>query len=177
MLYIAFLRGINVGGHMVKMDRLRDLFVELGLTNVRTYIQSGNVFFETALTDRDALTLTIERHLHQALGYPVPVFLRTIAELEHIVASDAFQHLAVAPDMRLCVVFTAAPIPSTLTPPLRTPKNDMELVRTTDREAYVVWYLINGRPPASQGFKALGDRTTTRFFHTLAKILQAAKSG
>jgi hypothetical protein len=53
----------------------------------------------------------------------------------------------------------------------------MEIVHTTDHEAFVVWYLINGRPPAAQGFKVLGDRITTRFFHTTAKILQAVKKG
>ena len=45
--YIALLRGINVGGHTVRMEDLRPLFEELGLENVRTYIQSGNVFFGT----------------------------------------------------------------------------------------------------------------------------------
>ena len=44
--YIALLRGINVGGHTVKMERLRGLFGELGLERVRSYIQTGNVFFE-----------------------------------------------------------------------------------------------------------------------------------
>jgi uncharacterized protein (DUF1697 family) len=177
MLYTALLRGINVGGHTVTMDRLRKLFGELGLANVRTYIQSGNVFFETEQADRATVTQAIERHLHQALGYDVPVFLRTIPELDQIVASDPFRHLTVTPDMRLCVVFTADTIPTTLALPLRTPKNDMEIIHTTDYEAFVVWYLISGRPPASQGFKELGNRTTTRFYHTLAKILQAAKDG
>ena len=72
MIYIALLRGINVGGHLVKMERLRDLFMELGFTHVRTYIQSGNVFFETTQTDRKGVSQTIEQHLHQALGYEVP---------------------------------------------------------------------------------------------------------
>ena len=185
MIYIALLRGINVGGHTVKMERLRELFVELGLTQVRTYIQSGNVFFEVpdlpahteeaARMERAALAQTIEQHLHKALGYEVPVFLRTIAELEQIMALDPFKHLTITPDMRLCVVFTSKPIPNTLDLPLRSAKNDMELVYVTDYEAFTVWYIINGRPPASTGFKILGDRTTTRFFHTLAKILQAAK--
>src|SRR5690348_9160245 len=108
MIYIALLRGINVGGHTVKMERLRALFVELGFTHVRTYIQSGNVFFEeTAETDRKILILTIEQHLRQALGYEVPVFLRTILELEQIVALDPFQHINITPDMRACVVFTS----------------------------------------------------------------------
>lgn len=46
MLYIALLRGINVGGHMVKMEKLRGLFKNLGFQNVRSYIQSGNIFLK-----------------------------------------------------------------------------------------------------------------------------------
>ncbi|MBV9689578.1 MAG: DUF1697 domain-containing protein [Ktedonobacteraceae bacterium] len=57
------------------MERLRDLFTELGFTQVRTYIQSGNVFFGTAQTDRETVAQTIEQHLHKALGYDVAVFL------------------------------------------------------------------------------------------------------
>lgn len=178
MRYIALLRGVNVGGHVVKMDRLRALFAELGLANVRTYIQSGNVFFDTEeATDRVALTTRIEGHLRAALGYDVPVFLRTVPEVEAVVASDAFAHLDVTDDMRLCVMFLAAPLPGAPAIPYRSPKGDVEVVRATETEAYVVWYIINGRPPAAQSFKGLGDRNTTRFFHTTAKILEAAKQG
>ncbi len=177
MIYIALLRGINVGGHIVKMEYLRKLFMELGFTQVRTYIQSGNVFFETAQADRETLTGMIEQHLYLALGYKVPVFLRTIPEIEQVLALDPFQHLNVTSDMRLCVVFTDETIPNTLALPLRSPKNDMEIIHTTDHEAFIVWYIINGRPPAAYNFKVLSPRTTSRFFHTLAKILQAAKKG
>jgi uncharacterized protein (DUF1697 family) len=173
--YVALLRGINVGGHTVKMERLRELFAELGLGNVRTYIQSGNVFFETAQVDRRALTRTIEQHLRAALGYDVPVFLRTVAELEEIVANDAFGHVEVSPDTRLCVVFTSSSIPGDLALPVSSPKGDMEIIHTTEYEAYIVWHIIDGRPPAAYNFKALGNKTTTRFFHTTAKILAAAK--
>lgn len=176
MDYIALLRGINVGGHTVKMDELRRLFAELDLANVRTYIQSGNVFFASDQADRGALTEMIERHLGTALGYAVPVFLRTIPELEQIVAADPFRHLAVTPDMRLCVMFTATAIPGGLALPLYSPKRDMEVIHTTEREAYVIWRLTDGRPPAAYGFEdILGKKTTTRFFHTTAKILAAAK--
>ncbi len=177
MTYIAFLRGINVGGHTVKMERLRAHFAELGLANVRTYIQSGNVFFETEQTDRRTLTQTIEQHLHSVLGYDVPVFLRSIPELEQILAIDPFRSMDVTPDMRLCITFTADAIANDLALPLYSAKRDMAVVHTTDQEAFVVWYLINGRPPAASGIldKALGSKTTTRFLHTTAKILQAAK--
>ena len=179
MNYVALLRGINVGGHMVKMERLREVFTELGFAGVRTYIQSGNVFFETAEGNREALTHTIEHHLHGALGYSVPVFLRTIPELEHVLAFDPLNGGKVTDDMRLCIAFAAKPIPDTLALPVWSPKNDAQIVQTTPLEAFVVWYIINGRPPASQDFveRMLGSKVTTRFFHTTVKILQAAKQG
>ncbi len=58
MVYIALLGGINVGGHNVKMEHLRQLFTQLGFANVRSYIQTGNVFFETSQDDRHVLTQT-----------------------------------------------------------------------------------------------------------------------
>lgn len=162
----------------MKMDRLRQLFAELGFARVRTYIQSGNVFFETDQIDRTALTASIEAHLRQALGYEVAVFLRTISELERVVASEAFHELEVTPNMRLCVVFTTEAIAPTPDLPMYAPKRDVALIATAIYEAFMVWYIVEGRPPAAQSFKAfttLGTRTTTRFFHTTAKILAAAK--
>ncbi len=179
MRYIALLRGINVGGHQVKMERLRELFSELGLTSVRTYIQTGNVFFETAEEDRDTLTRTIEGHLRATLGYDAPTFLRTIPELERTLALDPFVEADVTPDMRLNLVFAASPISASLALPAWSVKRDMEIRQITERDAFVVWYLKDGRPPVSQGFleKSLGSQVTSRFLHTTAKILEAAKSG
>lgn len=178
MTYIAFLRGINVGGHRVTMEVLRRLFTELGLTNVRSYIQSGNLFFDTPeQEDRTLLTARIELHLQQALGYAVPAFLRSPKELDHLLALNPFRHLTVTDDMRLCLMFLSEPAPTGLILPLRSPKADMEIVHLTDREAFVIWYIIDGRAPATMSFldKTLGRRTTTRFFPTAAKILEAAK--
>lgn len=176
--YIAFLRGINIGGHNVKMERLRELFAELGLTNVRTYIQTGNVFFETDENDRTKLTQKIEMHLFETLGYEVPTFLRTIEEIEEIIDLDPFKNLKVSDDIRVCIVFTADPIPQNLSLPLHSAKGDMEIVAVTKYEAFVVWYIINGRPPSSQTLlnQNLGKKNTSRFWHTTIKILEAAKS-
>lgn len=171
--YIAFLRGINVGGHRVTMDVLRRLFTELGLTSVRTYIQTGNVFFEApAQEDCGQLTARMEQHLQQALGYAVPTFLRTPEELEYLLALNPFRHLTVTDEMRLCLVFLSEPAPAGLVLPLRSSKADMEIVHLTAREAFVVWYIIEGRAPATMSFlnKTLGRRTTTRFFIPLVKF-------
>jgi uncharacterized protein (DUF1697 family) len=82
--YIAFLRGINVGGHRVKMDRLRGLFHEMGFEGVSTFIASGNVLVETDSDDVDSLRKVIEGGLRSALGYPVETFLRTPERLAEI---------------------------------------------------------------------------------------------
>jgi len=159
------------------MERLRELFEELGFANVRSYIQTGNIFLETEETDRALLTESIQRHLRQALGYEVLTFLRTIEELEHLLKLDPFEGMEVTSDMRLCLTFVADPIPDDLTFPLYSPKRDMQIAHATKHEAFVVWYVIGGRPPTGQFLdKTLGKRTTTRFFHTAAKILKAAKN-
>ncbi len=85
--YIAFLRGINVGGHRVKMARLRGLFEDLGFADVSTFIASGNVLFSVQSNDVDGLRDRIERHLARALGYQVATFIRTPAQLAAIAAS------------------------------------------------------------------------------------------
>ena len=61
--YIAFLRAINVGGHTVKMDRLREIFETMGFSNVETFIASGNVIFETKSKDVDSLVKMIKKKL------------------------------------------------------------------------------------------------------------------
>lgn len=82
--YAALLRAINVGGHTVKMDHLRSLFESLNFQNVKTFIASGNVIFDSDLTDITGLEKTIEHCLHKQLGDQVTTFIRTIAELADI---------------------------------------------------------------------------------------------
>ncbi len=175
--YIALLRGINVGGHNVKMDKLRGIFGDMGFENVRSYIQSGNVFFQTAEADRAALRSTIETGLREALGYAVPTCLRTLDEFEAVLAREPFAGIDVTPDMRLSVTFFAEPVSAELPVPYRTPDGAYEVVERTPSEVFVVWYLQNGRPGNSYGLieKKLGVPGTTRFWHTSAKILAAAK--
>lgn len=175
--YIAFLRGINVGGHNVKMERLQTLFAELGLENVRSYINSGNLFFETERTERATLTQAIEQHLQKALGYTVPVFLRTVSELESILSQNAFKDIELTTDKRFSVTFTKQPLDASLPLPLHSSKQDMDLIAVNPYEAFIVWHIIGGRPPAGKFPAAvLPAVTTTRFYHTLHKILTAAKS-
>lgn len=107
MRYIAFLRAINVGGHVVKMDRLRELFESLGFTNVETYIASGNVVFDSTARNAASLETKIAKQLESALGYEVATFVRTAAELAEAARHEPFPKREAA---TLYVGFLAAPL-------------------------------------------------------------------
>ena len=88
MIYLALLRGINVGGkHKVEMARLRATFEKLGFTDVKTYINSGNVIFETAPSDKTKLTKRIERAIAKKFGFDVPTLLRSQPEMEALMGA------------------------------------------------------------------------------------------
>jgi uncharacterized protein (DUF1697 family) len=88
--YIAFLRAINVGGHVVKMTDLRDMFESLRFGGIETFIASGNVIFDAPSSDAGALEHQIEQRLARSLGYEVSTFLRTPAELAAAAAATPF---------------------------------------------------------------------------------------
>ncbi|MFJ1936534.1 DUF1697 domain-containing protein [Kitasatospora sp. NPDC088160] len=176
--YIAFLRAINVGGRTVRMERLRALFAELGLGGVRSYIQSGNVFFTTDEPDRAALTRRIEEHLERSLGYPVPTLLRTVDEVAALLAAEPFKSVEVTPDVRLVVAFLSEPLPADLALPRLSPKGDHEVVGADPGAAYVVVHLRDGKWVTGELFgKAYRGAVTSRFLHTTEKILAAARKG
>lgn len=84
MQYVALLRGINVGGNnKVAMSELRQVFEQTGLTNVRTYINSGNVLFETS-RQPVKLTKLLEAALEKRFGFTVKVLLRSQANINKI---------------------------------------------------------------------------------------------
>jgi uncharacterized protein (DUF1697 family) len=88
---VAFLRAINVGGHtIIKMTDLKQIFEACGLENVQTYIQSGNVIFESGEKDTASLEKQIEDQVEKATGYKSWLVLRTIREVRDIAGKSPF---------------------------------------------------------------------------------------
>ena len=86
-IYIALLRGINVGGNsIINMDDLRAEFEKLGFSSVRTYINSGNVIFATGIADRLKLEKMIEKSLSKAFGYKTRVLVRSKSDIENTIS-------------------------------------------------------------------------------------------
>lgn len=95
--YVAFLRGMNLGNRRIKNEELRRHFEAMGLEEVVTFRASGNVIFSTAKREAEAkLATRVEAELDERLGYDVPVFLRSAAELAAIAGREPFGADAVA---------------------------------------------------------------------------------
>lgn len=106
MRAIALLRGINVGGHkIIPMAKLKSIFESAGYKNVVTFIQSGNVLFDTNITDTDSLRTKIEKMLVDALGYEVPTIIRSADEMKKIVVKSPFTKEHVEKKTKYYVMF------------------------------------------------------------------------
>ena len=86
---IALLRGVNVGGNILKMDRLRELCAALGAKNARTYVQSGNIVFEAAGSP-SSWEAKLEKKLAGESRLPVSVIVRTSTEMSKVLARNPF---------------------------------------------------------------------------------------
>ena len=108
MIYVALLRGINIGPHKrISMARLRGSFESLGFTSVHTHIQSGNVVFASAKTPPQALAKKIEAGIAKDFGFESTVILRTREELERIVVGNPFLKRTGVDPSRLHAYFLA----------------------------------------------------------------------
>jgi len=92
MVYLALLRGINVGGHKkVSMAELRELLSDSGLKNVKTYIQSGNVIFQSKLSDILKLESKIKKAIMAHFGFDVPVLVKSFKNFQTIFEECPFE--------------------------------------------------------------------------------------
>lgn len=171
--YAAFLRAINVGGHVVKMDQLRTLFEGLGFSNVETFIASGNVIFDASARNTRSLERKIEKHLQDDLGYPVATFIRAIADLRAIIDYKPFDKSELEAEGNVLYVGFLAEQPSdAVTKKLRSCATDFDLFQVFGREVY---WLLRTKFSESQFSgarleKTLGMSTTLRNINTIKRI-------
>ena len=173
--YVAFLRAINVGGHTVKMDRLRSLFAELKFANVETFIASGNVLFDTRAKALDAVERRIESHLEHALGYEVATFVRDINDLAAVTVSHPFADVALEGTSLWVGFLKVAPAPAQVATfeSLRTADDEFHL---HGREAY--WFrrgrMSDSKITGKMLERALGAPFTFRNVTTVTKLADKA---
>lgn len=88
--YIALLRGINVGGKVLKMADLKDAVAKLDFEDIKTYLQSGNMVFKTAKAGNDVLAKRISDAIHEHTSVDVTIMVRDAAQWSKIVAGNPY---------------------------------------------------------------------------------------
>jgi uncharacterized protein (DUF1697 family) len=133
--YVAFLRAINVGGHIVKMAQLRTAFEAIPLAGVSTFIASGNVIFESGRI-AGLVETAIETQLKSTLGYEVATMVRSGPELAAVVRHVEKEALGPAPGITLYVGFLkTAPAPE-VAKAVGALSNDVDVLSVRGRELY-----------------------------------------
>ena len=171
MRYVAFLRAINVGGHIVKMDQLRKLFEAIGFDNVATFIASGNVIFDSSSKSSAALEKKISVALEKALGYPVATFVRSADELARIAGHEPYD----AAELTKGSLFVGL-LPDVITPAekkaIAAMETPVDALRVNAREIYwragKKWSDAQFSPAKME--KALRKPATFRNITTMRKI-------
>jgi len=174
---IAFLRAVNVGGHIVTMAALRKEFEALGLKDVETFIASGNVIFTSRSTDFGALERKIEARLRASLGYDVATFIRTDAEVAAVAGHKPFSASHLRDAVALCVGFLSEPLGASAKHTLMSFTTDIDDFHTTGREVY--WLCRKKQSDSTfsnaRFEKAVKTRATFRGMNTVVRL--AAKYG
>ncbi len=179
-IYVAMLRGINVGrGKIVKMERLRASLESLGFGGVRTYVQSGNVVFESEQKSAGELSKKIEAKILRDFGFAVPVILKTWKEMEQIVSDNPLVKEKGIDHSKLHVTFLSGAPPTAAIKALETLATSHERFRVLNREVYL--YFPDGYGTSKLANTAIEKKlsvvATTRNWRTVNALLEMAKAG
>jgi uncharacterized protein (DUF1697 family) len=171
--FVAFLRGINVGGRTVKKETLQEAFTSLGFENFSTFRQSGNVVFDAESAYSEAIVPKIEAKLQNTLGYAVPVFLRTLPELKKIVDAEPFKNQNKEGSSFLVTFLANTPTTHLPPLPLTIPKSTAQIIAAKDRAVFSVTHGGGeGGLPNPYLEKTLKAKATTRNMNIIVEIVQ-----
>jgi uncharacterized protein (DUF1697 family) len=168
---IALLRGINVGGNILKMERLREVCSGLGAKNVRTYVQSGNVVFETAGSAKD-WEAKLEKKLASECRLPPSVIVRTAAEMQKVLAGNPYLKEKGMDIKRLAVAFLQHPPEKSAVAALAALDIADERYHQAGREFYIHCPAGFADSKLYLMEKVLKQRATTRNWNTITKLCE-----
>lgn len=174
MKYVAFLRGINVGGkHKVPMSDLQKKFTQLGFSDIKTLLNSGNVLFSSDAIDASSLQKLIEERLQKTFGFPISTLVRTQNEIREMVKENPFKDIAVTPETRLYVTFLSEESKSNLKIPHESPEKNFRILEVSDNAVFSVLVLsekYNTTNVMNVLEKEFGKNVTTRNWNTVVKL-------
>ncbi|MGP4040170.1 DUF1697 domain-containing protein [Gracilibacillus sp. D59] len=182
-IYIALLRGINVGGkNKIKMAELRNALETMGLNKVQTYIQSGNVLFESNQSE-ELLKEQIEKKIEEEFGFSVSVILRTSTELNQITGNCPFTEKPVSDaeassEVESLYVALLPKIPSQKDiERLNGYKTEHENFQVKGRDIYLLFHRSIRSSKLANNLQKLGVPVTVRNWKTLNKLTTMVNKG
>ena len=170
--YIALLRGINLGSHhKIKMTELRDSLEHIGLQNVQTYIQSGNVIFDTDIEGKEKIQDVVHAVILKDFGFDVPTLAVTQEAVESILKTNPF---ADEEENRLYFVLLKNPPEKSLVDQFKEQKFENEDFHITDQCVYLVCKKGYGNAKLNNNLieRKLKVEATTRNLKTMQKLLE-----
>ena len=179
--YIALLRGINVGGkNKIKMAELRESLTAIGLENVRTYIQSGNILFQSN-KQKKILKEEIEYKIMQDYQLSIPVILRTSEEWEQIMKACPFSAEEITKaeadsigESLYVAFFPSNPSKDNLVS-LQKFQNEKEKYHIQNKEIYLLFYDSIHNSKLANQLQKLDTQSTTRNWKTVNKLATMSK--
>jgi uncharacterized protein (DUF1697 family) len=174
--YIALFRGINVGGNnILPMLELVSVLEELGLSKIKTYIQSGNVVFQNEQIDSVALSQKIGAAIEKRRGFAVQVLILDVDELQNAIASNPFAEIKAEPNALHCFFLSSLPENPDLEA-LERVKKESEQFKLIDKVFYLYVPEGVGRSKlAMKVEKTLRVAVTARNWRTVRKIMELVK--
>jgi uncharacterized protein (DUF1697 family) len=178
--YVAFLRGINVGGHhKLPMPELRAAMEHLNFEKIVTLLNSGNVVFEGAPEDTGKLEERISKHLEKTFGFTVPVIVRNSKEIKRLLNADPFKNRTISKDIRLYVSFLKNYPAAIITLPWTSDDGAFTIIDIADKTIISILDLsVSGTPKGMESLeKIFGTDITTRNWNTIKRLEKQLHSG
>lgn len=177
--YISMLRGINVSGQkQMRMDALRQAYEKLNLRNVKSYVQSGNVVFESEESDMELLAGRIEARIEHTFGFAVPVFLREVYDFQRIIGGNPFLVGRNEDPGKLYVTFLYRPLVEIDLDRLKISGEQADEFILSEQEIYLFCANGYGRSKLSNTFfeNKLKQAATTRNWKTVLALYENTKA-
>ncbi|KAB2441247.1 DUF1697 domain-containing protein [Bacillus luti] len=175
-IYIALLRGINVGGHKgIKMADLKKVFESIGLKQVKTYIQSGNIVFESE-EDIDFLKGRIQSEIKNVFDFDVPVMLRTYDEFINIIKKCPYEAHSLLEGESIHVAFLANELSEKEQDQLLMQKNETEDCHIHEKVVYLFFKNSIRNSKLMNQLQKLHTPATVRNWRTVNKLKAIVES-
>jgi uncharacterized protein (DUF1697 family) len=163
-----------VGGHVIKMDKLRELFRAVKFANVETFIASGNVIFETKSAADEKLEQKIEKHLEKNIGYEVGTFVRSLDEVKAISVYRPFSDEMMKAATVVSVAMIRSPISAKTIAEVKAFNSEVDDFHVYGREVYWLCRIrtSDSKFPAKKFEKLVGGAATWRNMNTMVRLAE-----